>query len=412
MSRLLKAMILFLISLPMYAVRETNDSVNYERIMKEMLQEDYIKASLLIASSGYAIYSAPGHAALRLECPSHQIDYCYEFDNIVNMTHIIDYINGDMQALFVRIYSEDFIQRYSKEGRGVQSVTLNLLPQQKINLWQSLDFQVDSIGKRSFDFLNNNCASMVVRALKECVYPERIHYKDVSPHLKGTHRHVFPYIFSNAPWAEFFWNIIMGTGFDEEYDLDSRLFPVALIDIWPKSELVDLNGNSRPLCSGSVETIIFPQIEDKPSRMTPKVLFCILFLLTLFTSVIDFFKTSKVVSIICIIIDSILMMVETLLGIIISYMLLFSNQVATSWNWLIVVFSPIPIILWILFHKHPKFSKLYPLYVVTLFSFLILTPLIPQLQYGYVYLLLLSLFVRCLVLWIKYLVNINNNFKN
>ena len=45
---------LFAISVSLHAEVETNDSVDYDRIMREMLEEDYIKASLLVASSGDA----------------------------------------------------------------------------------------------------------------------------------------------------------------------------------------------------------------------------------------------------------------------------------------------------------------------------------------------------------------------
>lgn len=405
----LLALIFISISLSVHAEVEINDSANYNRIMKEMLQENYIKASLLVASSGNAIYSAPGHAALRLECPYHKIDYCYEFDNIVNLVHILDYINGNMQALFKRIYTQHFIERYSKEGRGIQSVTLNLTPLQEVNLWQSLDYQVDSVGKRSFDFLTNNCASMVVRELNECVYPERIEYKDVSPYLKGTHRQVFSYIFANAPWAEFCWNILMGTGFDEEYDLETKLFPVSLIDVWSKAMIIDLNGNTRPLCSEPIVTILLPQTEDKPFLITPKILSSILLFFALVISIIDYFKGYNIISKI---LDFILMMVETILGVIIIYMLLISNQVATSWNWLIIVFSPIPFVVWLIFHKRHNFHNVYPFYTIILLSFCIFTPFIPQMQYGSLPLLLLSFSIRCLFIWLKSIVNINNKLKN
>ncbi len=404
----LLTLIILSISLFVHAEVEINDSANFVRIKKEMLQEDYIKASVLVASSGNAIYSAPGHAALRLECPKHQIDYCYEFDNIVNLTHILDYINGNMQALFKRLYTESFIERYSIEGRGVQSVTLNLTPQQEVDLWQSLDYQVDSVGKRKFDFLTNNCASMVVRELKESIDPERIEYKEISPYFTGTHRQVFPYIFCNAPWAEFCWNILMGTGFDEEYDLETKLFPVSLIDVWTKAVIINIEGKTRPLCSGPTVTILLPQTEDKPSLITPKVLFFVLLVFTLVISIIDYFKGPNIISNIW---DFILMTIETVLGVIILYMLLFSNQVATSWNWLFIVFSPIPFILWLIFHKCQKFYNVYPLYAIISLSFCIFKPFIPQMQYGSLPLLLLCFSIRCVFLWLKSLVNINNKLK-
>ena len=362
-----------------------------------MFQDDYIKASLLVASSGSEIYSAPGHAAIRLECPTHEIDYCYEFDNIVNLIHIIDYINGDMFALYMRFYTQDFIERYIQKKRGVKSITLNLTPQQKIDLWQYLDYQVDSIGKQTFDFFSNNCASTVIRAIQKSIEPEIIKYVEVSPYLTGTHREVFPYIFKNAPWAEFCWNILMGTDFDKNYEFETRLFPIALIDVWSKAILKDSYGNERPMCIGKVETIINPAIKDKPSIITPKLIFVILLIISLIVSCIEKFKGYNIASKLT---DIIFMAIETLLGFVVSYMLIFSNQVATSWNWLIIVFSPLPVIIWLLWHKHPKFNKIYLLYTFVLLTYCICTPMIPQMQYASLQILLLAFSIRTVTQWI------------
>ena len=248
---------------------------------------------------------------------------------------------------------------------------------------------------------------MVVRVINESLYPERIEYRNLSPYLTGTHRQVFPYIFARAPWAEFFWNILMGTGFDDEYDVDAKLFPVALMDVWPKAVIVDAQGGERPLCTGPVVTLLSPQTADKPSWLTPKLLFAVLLIITVIISLTEYFRGRSVVGKI---LDALLLTVETFFGLVILYLLLFSNQVATSWNWLLFVFSPLPLVLWLSFRRHQEYYYVYPCYIIILLSFCIFSPFIPQMQYGALTLLLLSMAVRCLFLWHHHLVIINNKF--
>ena len=99
------------------------------------------------------------------------------------------------------------------------------------------------------------------------------------------------------------------------------------------------------------------------------------------------------------IVDILLMTIETALGCIIMYLLLFSHQVATSWNWLIIVFSPFPLIAWMLWRRRPRFYNVYLLFTAVLLIYCLGTPLIPQMQYASMPLLLLSFAVRTATRW-------------
>lgn len=395
-----KVLLLLIIAFPLFLTAQPaagEEDAARDSIMKDMLREDYINASLLVATSGTAIYSAPGHAALRLECPKHGIDYCFEFDNIINLTHILDYINGDMQGVYHRTFTQAFLNRYTEEGRGVVSMPLNLTPEQETKLWQSLDYLTDSVGAMPFDFLSNNCCSIVVQALKESLDSETIEYASLNPHLAGTHRQVFPYIFKNAPWAEFCWNLLMGTDFDQELDLDTRLFPMALIDLFPDAVIRDAQGGSRPLGRAKPQTLVNARQPDAPFPITPKDIFIALLALALVASATEFFRGYTILSRV---VDVVLMTIETLLGLIVSYMLIFSHQVATSWNWLIIVLSPVPLLLWILWRGKQKFHRVYLVFTIVLLVFILGIPLIPQMQYAAMPALLAAFAVRTMTRWL------------
>jgi len=366
------------------------DSVNYDDIQKDMLRSEYINVSLIVAAPGHELYSAAGHAALRMECPSKQVDYCYEFDTEVNLGEMMDYVNGNMKATLHRLYTSTYIKRYKEQNRGIRGIQLNLNPEQKSYLWSILDKEADSGNKHDFDFMSNNCSSVVRMFIESTIGEDRIQYGNIDNRLTGTFRETIPYVFESSEWAQLFWNIMMGTGFDDNPGFESLLFPSALLDEWSKASVVTKDGEEKNLVIKE-----YSLLEDKSTKsfFSPLLLFSALLFLSVIISCFDFkigySSVSKVF-------DSILMIIETLVGLFLSYMLVFSHQMATSWNWLIVVFSPMPLIFWTCLHKSKQIWKAYLLFSIVLTFYILLTPLIPQMQYGYLYLFVIAMNIRTL----------------
>lgn len=361
------------------------------RMLEDMQRDDYVTVSLLVASPGNTIYSAPGHAALRMECPQHGVDYCYEFENFVDLDQTIDFLKGDMEAYFRRLYTTEFLDRYRQHGRGVKTYRLNLTPEQDIDVWKFLDYQADNVCHWPFDFLTNNCASMVVKAIYDNLGTDRVTYHRLDERLLGTHREVFPYIFENAPWATFLWNILMGTGFDQHLQVETRLFPVALPEVWGQTTLEDQNGDERPLLCGDGQVLVETAIEDAPPMVTPQRVLLVLLLLTLAVTLVEWRRGNTWAGRA---VDVVLMTIETALGMLVSYMLLFSHQVATSWNWLAIVLSPVPLLCWMLLRQRHVYRYVLMLFTAVLVLYVVLTPVIPQMQYGGMSLLLSAFAIR------------------
>lgn len=382
--------ILLSLSLTLHANVETNDSVNYDRVLKDMLLNDYINVSLIVAAPGHELYSAAGHAALRMECPSKDIDYCYEFDTEVNLGEMMDYVNGNMKASLHRLYTSTYIKRYKEQNRGIRGILLNLDPDQKAYLWSILDKEADSGNKHDFDFMSNNCSSVVRMFVESAIDEDRIQCGNVDSRLTGTFRKTIPYVFESSEWAQLFWNIMMGTGFDKNPGFEHLLFPSALQNEWGKAFIVTKDGERKNLVIKD-----YSLLENKSTKsiFSPLLLFSVFIFLSAIISCFDFKIGYSIVSKIF---DSILMIIETLVGLFLSYLLIFSHQMATSWNWLIVVFSPMPLIIWTSLHKSKLIWKAYMLFSIVLTFYILLTPLIPQMQYGYLYLFLIAVDLRTL----------------
>lgn len=64
--------LLFLLFLPLHSYAET--------VSLDNLPEDFVEASVVIASPGTKLYTVLGHASLRMQCPKYQMDYVFSYE--------------------------------------------------------------------------------------------------------------------------------------------------------------------------------------------------------------------------------------------------------------------------------------------------------------------------------------------
>ena len=131
--------------------------------------------------------------------------------------------------------------------------------------------------------------------------------------------------------------------------------------------------------------------DNKPVRPTPLTVMTALLLLAVAASAVEYRRGYNAV---CRITDILFFAVEVAIGLLITYLLVFSKQVATEWNWLIIVFNPLPLLLWIVFRRRTAMRNIYRIFTTVLVAFGLCTPLLPQLAYSQLYVLLAAFAVR------------------
>lgn len=315
-----------------------------EKMWKDMQRDDYIKVYLMITSPGNEAYSVAGHAAIRMICPTKDVDYCYEYTADVSIHQQLDYVIGNMTGTLCRHHTSSYMRHYTELGRGITALLLNLTPEQEVNLWSELDSETDNGGKKEFSVMGYNCASVLRLIIESSLDTDVIKYHNVNPALLGTYRDIFPYVFGDSPWIGLLWNIMNGTDFDKPTEMVDHLFPVALLDEWSKSTIISIGGNERPMVLGKNN---LTEAQTLPSAIiSPIAVWILLLLIVILSAIIDWLMGYTILGKIT---DVTLMMIETIVGIFLTYLLVFSHQVATSWNWLIIIFSPIPLFFWLIY---------------------------------------------------------------
>ena len=211
---------------------------------------DFIKSSLLIVEPGNKVYSNYGHAAIRLQSPVNQLDYCFTFEMQLGALDQLKFLFSTAKAGYATFSTEQFLEQYRNEHRGITEYALNLNPRQEQELWRWLDNQLQRGMTWDYNFLTKNCSSMCVYAVESSLMGEKIVYHDLHPALTGTYGDLLDYISRNAPWSKLFWKLRMGSKGSETGDLNDKLAPELLPGAWQKATLVDSGGVARPVFIG------------------------------------------------------------------------------------------------------------------------------------------------------------------
>lgn len=243
---------------------------------RAVLADDFIQSSLLIIGPSNELYTGYGHAALRMECPSNRLDYCFTFEMPMNPASLWSFFASTAKAGFVSVPTDVFFEQYRREGRSIDQYPLNLCPLQEQLLWCNLDEEAVQAPHWEFDVMQNNCSSMVIYIVRKSLMGEQLVYNDLNPVLAGNYRDVVDYCSVNAPWSALFWDTKIGLkGWDKSHP-DTKLMPQLLAETWLKATLTDSAGTVRPLIKGGPQRLNEQTLAVEPPLVTPLMVLALL----------------------------------------------------------------------------------------------------------------------------------------
>ncbi len=350
---------------------------------------NFVTASLLVASPGDAIYSQLGHAAIRMECPVHNLDYCFSFEEEAGMGGIIKFFVGKTDAHMIAVPTAEFLKGFKLDGRQVMQYTLNLTTNEKQELWRLLDNDYVDEDMRNFNFLQNNCSSVSLMAIENVVVDETIDF-NWPKEFKLINGKFYSNRTIDWPWLQFIGITFLGTESDAYWDNEQRIVPQHLVQVLNRSKIVDANGNRRPIINGMKQ--IFPLRNSfKASPITPLWVFGLLLLVVVLITLAQLkWKLKRLGQVL----DMLLIVVVTAAGLFLIYTSFVSGLFGKHWNWYLIPFNPLPLIIWLIWRKRKGFYKVYLFYTVVLVLFILATPLSEQLDLPH-QLITATIAVRC-----------------
>ena len=295
----------------------------------DRLDPDFVKVSLVVADPSDVLYSTLGHACLHLQCPTFGLDYIFTYESEGVRDKIWTYLKGDLKMGMFSMPVDSFLVTYQENGRGVKEYTINLSPEQKQKLWEVADLKVAEGRNIPYDYFHRGCAKSVVLIVKKAIGNNAIHYgKWDDKYTKQTQRELVRNFITGASWEEFFMYFLIGIEGDRDCPYEQKLIvPTDLVEVWQKATF----DSGEPVLDAEPRILLEATQHNEDTWCTPLIVSMLLLLLA--------FVPWKVL-------DYILLTLYTAIGLVMSYLILFSNLPCTDWNWLIIPFNPLPALCW------------------------------------------------------------------
>lgn len=302
-------------------------------IPNDSVDENFVIASLLLADPGDVLYSTVGHVAIRLQCPDYELDYVFSYESEDVRQKVLSFLAGKLKMGMFAIPTEEYLDGFAQEHRGVAEYTINLPVEVKRNLWRVCDEHVAEGANLAYDYLTKGCAISALDILEEAIGDNDIDYLFVPEYLLTNNRReiVYEHLYDHL-WTRFFLYLICnGTVTDDVSVREKIIIPGDLVTVLENAEcfgeriITDTPNQLLPSC-------YFP----KAHWFSPMLLSCIILFLTLLSIA---FNSSSIM-------DYFLLSIQTCLGLVVLYLLFFSSLVCTESNPLIIPFNILPIVFW------------------------------------------------------------------
>lgn len=194
---------------------------------QSLLLSDNAQVSVLTCGSGNEMYSLFGHTAIRIYDASQNIDIVYNYGafDFDTPNFVARFSKGDLQYFVTSGSFQDFLYSYEYEQRSVVEQTIEMTPQQKQLLFETLSATLISEDRfYTYKFIDRNCTTMVADLLNQILGENTIKKVD---RTDVTFREVlYPY-FDNHFYEQLGTSIIFGSKVDQKADkifLPSELY--------------------------------------------------------------------------------------------------------------------------------------------------------------------------------------------
>lgn len=293
--------------------------------------------SLLTCEAGNELYSTFGHSALRVYYPQQDKDIVFNFGLFDFSTPYFytKFIRGKLKYMLGIQYMSDFLEQFKWEGRSVKEQRLNLTQEQTTELIDRLSFlYLPQNRYYYYSFLHKNCTSELRDLIFPLVENKTLQFKQESANV--TYRELLNSYIDG--WAKFGINLILGSSLDKTINsYESMFLPENLY-----LGVASVQNGESPLVSNDVYLYKSEQNSEDSSfwksLISPFFLFSLIFVVMLFIAVKQYrSRESKRFSIY----NNIFLTLISLLGVVISIIILITEHTELYYNYNLLWCNPL-----------------------------------------------------------------------
>lgn len=331
-----------------------------------------IRISLLTCSPGEELYSIFGHSAIRVIDSNNLSDIVFNYGtfNFYDKNFYTKFIKGKL-LYFVSIEkTENFIESYKENNRGVTEQLLSLSPSEKIAIKNALTENCKEENKYyKYDFFFDNCTTRL-RDILTKYKTEKITLPPVIPIQKTFRNAIHQYLDrSGQYWSELGIDILLGARTDKIMTpVEQEFLPDNLL----KGIEISL---PKPLSTNKQVLVFASPVEKEINLLTPFNLFASLFLMILLLS----YSKSNISKKILTIFDTILFLSLGILGVILVLAWFYTDHIMTKNNYNLLWAFPTHLLGCFFIFKKGAYSRGYFLFNTIVSCLLLVTWwLLPQ----------------------------------
>lgn len=336
--------------------------ISYIAILAQPQLSDSAKISLYTVSPwDGAIYSLYGHTVVRVEDDSTNVDACFNYGYFDSSQpyFLFNFLQGKTDYVLGVTTYQQFLSENQMKGLEVVRQDINLTAEQKQKLWSDLYINyLPENRKYRYNYFYDNCATRP-RDMIEAVVNNAVIYSDTNK--KQTFRDLIHECVHEFSWMEFGIDLLIGSDADKYItDREKMFLPAYLMNAFEGAEIELKDTTNIPLVQ-STEIILEADSEEVGRsewailKPTP-----VAFALLAVTLLISFLQLSLKHNKTAHIYDTILFSVAGIAGLIITFLVFFSEHPATSpnWNlaWLHIMHLFVPILIWVKSAKKVVYS--------------------------------------------------------
>lgn len=330
MSRLLRIIIMiFSLSCSVIA-QERTDSVF------PAIGEEDLTVSLLTCDPGPDVYELCGHAAIRIR--NEKMDSVWNFGifDFTSPNFIYRFCKGETDYMVYGYRFERFMPAYVRRGSRVTEQVLSLTQEEARNLRRLL--QTESLPENRvyrYNYVRDNCATRPWKRItqaseREISLQDTLYFPTFRAEMRHFHR--------NYPWYQFGIDLVLGSGLDYPLAKDEDTFAPPVLE----EKIANATIGGENLVAQT--NVIFPGFIDAtlpptPWYLTPMMAGVIMLIISLGTMFVYVFKGKLWKWWI-----SLYFLLAGIAGIIVSFLVFFSEHEATSPNLLIFWLNPLQLI--------------------------------------------------------------------
>lgn len=318
---------------PAMTVAERNAAQGFNDTI-DRLAPDFVTVSLCVADPtdwrDDALGTA-GHAFLRLQCPTFDLDYCFSYEGELVNDNLYRYLSGQTKMGLFAVPTSEYVEDYRHWNRSVHEYRLALPPEAEQRLWEIMDNHITNGITLRQDLNKYGCAITVVKYVKKALEGTPIVYAHDEEMERMTRREIGYRSLANHPWLRLFSMIMTDNKADKDLPIDEKLIiPADLAAVWQQATI-----NGTPMATYIGDIVEGAPLDNTKPWFTPMIAAILILLITL-----GFAFTRYPYW------DWSLMGAQALVGCVLVFLWIVMREFGGAAYIMMALFNPLPLIFW------------------------------------------------------------------